>query len=54
MSHGAPDRPTAELVTTIFALECFSVLVLLTLTEQFLLLPCALAAFAAAWCIVRL
>lgn len=47
---GAPS----EVTVTLFACVCFSTLTLMALTERFGDLPAALAAFASAWCVLRL
>lgn len=49
-----PDLETREVMVPLFVLMSFSIILLVTLTEEFSHLPTALVALVSTWCILRL
>ena len=54
MDANETGSATDHVMVTLYIFVCFSALALMTFTEQFGDLPAAVAAFASAWCILRL
>ena len=49
-----PDLETRQVMVPLFVLMSFSILLLISLTEEFSLLPTALVALVSTWYILRL